>query len=267
MAVKPPSRKAKAPVKKKTVAKHATKKVAVNSAQKSKNVRTNKEAAVEKEVKPFVSTLLGRKRAKGTPGKPRPAKELMREHRARKKEIMLMAGVEPAPSGRPERFGEKDFEMVIRLVEAGATDKSIAEHFGISVTTYKRKCYEITGLREEIAKALERYNLSRVKRSLVERAIGYTHHEEKLFAYKGEIIRAKTTKHYPPDPQAIAMVLYNKAPSEWGRRPQLPAIDPLATMQQLPAIDPSQYTVDELRLLEKLLTKGLPRDALEPGEN
>lgn len=45
---------------------------------------------------------------------------------------------------------------------------------------------------------------------LFERINGYEHPEEKIFNYEGDIVRAKTVKHYPPDTTAIIFYLKTK---------------------------------------------------------
>jgi hypothetical protein len=45
---------------------------------------------------------------------------------------------------------------------------------------------------------------------LFERINGYSHPEEKIFNYEGGIVRADTTKHYPPDTTAIIFYLKTK---------------------------------------------------------
>lgn len=50
---------------------------------------------------------------------------------------------------------------------------------------------------------------------LFQRAVGYSHPEEKVFQYNGEIITHMITKHYPPDTQAAQFWLRNRQPERW----------------------------------------------------
>jgi hypothetical protein len=50
-----------------------------------------------------------------------------------------------------------------------------------------------------------------VAQALYHRALGYSHHEEKLFQYEGDVIRADTIRHYPPDTGAAFIWLKNRA--------------------------------------------------------
>lgn len=54
--------------------------------------------------------------------------------------------------------------------------------------------------------------------ALYQSAVGYTHDEEKIFQWDGEIIRADTIKHYKPDINAIKMWLTNRQDKHWRDR-------------------------------------------------
>lgn len=57
-----------------------------------------------------------------------------------------------------------------------------------------------------------------VLNALFQTATGYTHDEEKLFMWDGEIIRGDTVKHYKPDVQAIKLWLTNRQRTNWSDR-------------------------------------------------
>ena len=57
-----------------------------------------------------------------------------------------------------------------------------------------------------------------VTSSLYARACGYSHPEEKIFCSDGQIIRAETTKQYPPDTAAAKLWLTNRRPAQWRDR-------------------------------------------------
>lgn len=121
---------------------------------------------------------------------------------------------EPKPLGRPTKFNEALKEKMLQLFEKGKTDKQVAEIVGVHVRTienWKGKHPDfLWALREskQIADDL-------VEASLFSRAVGYSHPEEKIFQYEGEIIRAETTKHYPPESGAAFSWLKNRKPEQW----------------------------------------------------
>ena len=54
--------------------------------------------------------------------------------------------------------------------------------------------------------------------ALYQSAIGYTHDEEKIFQWDGEIVRAETVKHYKPDTAAIKLWMTNRQKEHWKDR-------------------------------------------------
>ena len=54
--------------------------------------------------------------------------------------------------------------------------------------------------------------------ALYQSAVGYTHDEEKIFQWDGEVIRADTIKHYKPDVNAIKLWLTNRQRDHWADR-------------------------------------------------
>lgn len=54
--------------------------------------------------------------------------------------------------------------------------------------------------------------------ALYQTAVGYTHDEEKIFQWDGDIIRADTVKHYKPDINAIKLWLTNRQKDNWKDR-------------------------------------------------
>jgi hypothetical protein len=50
---------------------------------------------------------------------------------------------------------------------------------------------------------------------LYQRAVGYTHDEEKIFLHEGKAVRVKTKKHYAPDATSAIFFLKNRQPQLW----------------------------------------------------
>jgi hypothetical protein len=119
-----------------------------------------------------------------------------------------------AKVGRPTSYKPVYCEQVQKLCALAATDLEIADFFGITVKTlnfwkikYPEFCASIIDAKE-IAD-------TRVQRSLYQRAVGYTFESEKVFQYQGEVVRAKTLEHVPPDTTAAQWWLKNRQPARW----------------------------------------------------
>ena len=104
-------------------------------------------------------------------------------------------------------------QMIEILASFRMTYLQIGEVFGVTEKTVQQWTKD-----EEIKCALKKGKEiadSRVERSLYERAVGYTHPEEKIFQHEGKAIRVETLKHYPPDPVSCIFWLKNRKPDQW----------------------------------------------------
>lgn len=118
------------------------------------------------------------------------------------------------PMGRPTEYKPAYVAQAKRLCELGLTEVEIADFFQVDdLTVYRWKAKY-----PEFCRAMKcgkELSDERVKRSLYHRAVGYTFSSEKIFQYSGEIIRAKTREHLPPDTAACSLWLRNRLPAEW----------------------------------------------------
>lgn len=121
------------------------------------------------------------------------------------------------PAGRPSAFKPEYVEQARKLCLLGAIDKDLADFFGVSEQT-------VNSWKEKHPEFLESLNKSKaesdakVVRSLYERAMGYSHPEDKIFGTldkDGEPLIVPTTKHYPPDTTACIFWLKNRQPEDW----------------------------------------------------
>ena len=121
--------------------------------------------------------------------------------------------------GRPPKYTPALAGKAAKLCEFGATDKDLAEFFDVDVRTI----YRWQGTHEEFCQALKRGKApadDRVERSLYHKAVGYTFDSEKVFQYQGEIVRAQTVEHVPPDTTAAIFWLKNRRGDEWADKQQ-----------------------------------------------
>jgi DNA-binding XRE family transcriptional regulator len=100
----------------------------------------------------------------------------------------------------------------------GATDADLAEFFEVSEQTINAWKKAHKGFLESL-KAGKRLADAEVAERLFQRAMGYSHPEEKVFNNQGEIVTHQTTKHYPPDPTSMIFWLKNRDPERWRDKP------------------------------------------------
>ena len=119
--------------------------------------------------------------------------------------------------GRPTKFDEADKTLMEKLYKNGLTDSQVADCIGVTEQTINNwkiahpKFFE--SLKDWKAEADKN-----VAKSLYHRACGYTHPEEKIFCHEGQIIRADTLKHYPPDATSMIFWLKNRDRENWRDR-------------------------------------------------
>jgi len=137
-------------------------------------------------------------------------------------------------AGRPTKYDKAMDEQVFRLCLLGAKDTEIAAFFGVNETTLNRWkkahpsfCLSIKAGKEDAD--------AKVAESLYNRALGYSHHEDKIFydSKTGEVTTVETTKHYPPDTAAAFIWLKNRRGYEWRDRKEHVVNDSAATAQAM----------------------------------
>lgn len=118
------------------------------------------------------------------------------------------------PRGRPSGYKPEYARVAAKLCKLGATDPDLAEALGVNTTTIWRWA----SAHEDFCNALKVGKAQaddKVERSLYQKAIGYTFDSEKVFQFQGEIVRAKTVEHVPPDTTACIFWLKNRRTAEW----------------------------------------------------
>lgn len=119
-----------------------------------------------------------------------------------------------ARRGRPLTYEPEFAGQAQKLCQLGATDIEIADFFGVHVATLNRWKAEFPEFCASIKSGKAEAD-ERVERSLFHRANGYSFDSEKVFQFQGEIVRAKTREHVPPDTTACIFWLKNRRPDDW----------------------------------------------------
>jgi len=116
--------------------------------------------------------------------------------------------------GRPTAYKEEYAEQAEKFCMLGATTEELARLFGVATSTVSKWLVEIPEFSESVKKGRDIADAN-VGHRLYQRATGYSHPEEKIFCQDGEVIRAQTVKHYPPETTAAIFWLKNRRPDLW----------------------------------------------------
>jgi DNA-binding NarL/FixJ family response regulator len=94
----------------------------------------------------------------------------------------------------------------------GATDYDLAQEFEVAPSTISVWQAKHEAFAEAVRIGKESAD-DRVERCLYQRAVGYTYEAEKVFNNQGEITRATTVEHVPPDVGAVLAELVERHPT------------------------------------------------------
>lgn len=120
---------------------------------------------------------------------------------------------------RPTKYQAAFAEQARKLCLLGATDAEMADFFEVTESTINKWKKDHAAFSESIKNGKVMAD-AEVASRLYERALGYSHPEEKVFNNQGEIVTHQTTKHYPPDTTAAAIWLNNRKPGRWRNKPE-----------------------------------------------
>jgi hypothetical protein len=124
----------------------------------------------------------------------------------------------PVTTPHVGKFDPKYIQIAHKMALHGFIDREIADAFSVDETTLHRWKRQ----HPEFAKALKlgkEIPDERVKRSLYNRAVGYSYDSEQLFVDKfGTEHRMPTVTHVPPDTTACIFFLKNRDPDNWRDR-------------------------------------------------
>jgi len=116
---------------------------------------------------------------------------------------------------RPSKYKPEFAKQAAKLCKLGATDRELADFFGVAESTLNLWKLEHRSFSESLKMAKDAAD-KRVERSLYQRATGYSHEAVKILMTKeGDVYREPYVEHYPPDTVACIFWLKNRKPAEW----------------------------------------------------
>lgn len=145
---------------------------------------------------------------------PRKPGSKAKKPRAKANNEGIAAAEVKSKGGRPSVYNPEMAEQAKKLCEMGLTDDELARFFDVHVATIYRWQAKYPEFCNALKVGKEAAD-DRVERSLYHKACGYTFDSEKVFNYQGEIVRAKTVEHVPPDTTAAIFWLKNRRKEAW----------------------------------------------------
>ncbi len=116
--------------------------------------------------------------------------------------------------GRPSKYKPEFNDQAKKLCLLGATDKDLADFFGVNKDTINEWKKKHKGFSDSLKESKAEAD-ARVVRSLYQRAIGYDHTDTHFASYEGEIISKEHMRHFIPDVTACIFWLKNRDPENW----------------------------------------------------
>ena len=116
--------------------------------------------------------------------------------------------------GQPTKFKKEFVNQAFKLCQLGATDALLADFFNVTQRTINNWKKSHLDFFHTLKTAKAEFD-TKVEMALFQRAIGFSHPEEKIFNNQGKIIKVPTVKYYPPDTTACIFWLKNRKPQQW----------------------------------------------------
>lgn len=116
--------------------------------------------------------------------------------------------------GRPSKFKPEFVEQAAKLAALGATDRDVADFFGVTEATLYRWKHTQPEFCEALKVGKECAD-QRVEQSLYRKAVGYTQDDIHFSSYEGVVTQTPYVKHVAPDTTACIFWLKNRRPDLW----------------------------------------------------
>ncbi len=165
------------------------------------------------------------------------------------------------------RAQQEYVDQAVKLCAMGATDAEIAHFFDVSVPTLS----SWAAIHEDFGAALQKGGAAadeRVKRSLYQRAVGYSYESEKIIydAQSGEVIRAPIDVHVPPDVRAQIFWLKNRDPKNWRDRREVGMDGRMTTTRITPTMTPQQAAEAFAATIRGAVLEEVAEEASDPEQ-
>lgn len=119
--------------------------------------------------------------------------------------------------GRPSAYRAEYAEQAFKLCLLGATDKDIADFFGVSEQTVNAWKQSQPDFLESLKRGKDSAD-AEVAHRLYQRALGYEHKAVKIMQYEGVPVIVPYTERYAPDTAAGIFWLKNRKKVSWRDR-------------------------------------------------
>lgn len=117
-------------------------------------------------------------------------------------------------SGRPTAFKPEFMQRAQEMTQRGATDRELADEFGVAWSTLQLWKSSIPGFSDALKLGKDIAD-ARVEASLYNRAMGFSFDAVKIHMHRGKLIYAPYVEQVPPDTTACIFWLKNRRPDLW----------------------------------------------------
>lgn len=121
---------------------------------------------------------------------------------------------------RSRLFLPDHLDQVRAIAMRGIPEEQLSEIFDIAPSQLERWKKQYPLFKDALEEGYTDADAA-VLSAVYQSAVGYTHEEEKVFMWDGDIIRADTVRHYKPDIAAAKLWLTNRQRAHWKDRQQL----------------------------------------------